>query len=96
PDHDEVQNANSTSEETAQVSIAINPNPNQGSFTVLVTNSSISGKIMITKATGQPVYETILTFAEQLVAVNGLPAGTFTVYYIENGTVITSVGTIVE
>ncbi|HQP03897.1 MAG TPA: hypothetical protein PLP11_04760 [Bacteroidales bacterium] len=51
---------------------------------------------MITNSTGQPVYETIITFAEQLVTVSGLPAGTFTVYYIENGAVIASAGAIVE
>ena len=93
----ETDQTNLETEETIpSVTITINPNPNQGSFTVQVVNSKIYGKIMITNSTGQPVYETVLTLAEQIVNVNGLPDGTYTVYYLENGIVISSSNLVVE
>jgi hypothetical protein len=82
---------------TPSPNLTIIPNPNPGNFTIEVYCETAAGEIKINNIYGQPVRTITLTGdGQQSVQVSGLAQGQYTVYYLQNGTVLDSENMIVE
>jgi len=82
---------------TPSPNLTIIPNPNPGNFTIEVYCETAAGDIKINNIYGQPVRTITLTGdGQQSVQVSGLAQGQYTVYYLQNGTVLDSENMIVE
>ena len=82
----------SSSEKTISESLLlINPNPNEGSFTVHLVSNSANNEIKIFNALGQLIKSTkVNKLGEQIVTFNNIAKGQYTVVYVENGNIINS------
>ncbi|MDA3912356.1 MAG: T9SS type A sorting domain-containing protein [Bacteroidales bacterium] len=87
-----------SAEETSTApEIQIVPNPNNGNFTLEISDCTEGSSVRISNVYAQPVFtQTFTEFGTQTVPVTGLSQGHYTVYYLENETVISSENIVVE
>lgn len=75
----------------------ISPNPNSGSFTILVNCEEQNAEIRISNSIGQPISTYSLNnTGEQVISISGYNSGQYTVYYIVNTELVESVAVFVE
>ncbi|HKK68786.1 MAG TPA: T9SS type A sorting domain-containing protein [Bacteroidales bacterium] len=86
-----------TGTETPAPEIHIVPNPNNGNFTVEISECTAGSSLRISNLYAQPVFtQTFTESGTKTVQVTGLAQGQYTLYYLENDVVISSVNVIVE
>nr|MDA3910198.1 T9SS type A sorting domain-containing protein [Bacteroidales bacterium] len=77
--------------------IHIVPNPNNGNFTLEISDCTEGSSVRISNVYAQPVFtQTFTEFGAQTVQITGLSQGHYTVYYLVNDTVISSENIVVE
>jgi subtilisin family serine protease len=73
------------------------PNPNNGNFTLEISECTEGSSVRITNVYSQPVFtQTFTESGTQTVQITGLSQGHYTVYYLENDAVISSENIVVE
>ncbi|MEA1873305.1 MAG: T9SS type A sorting domain-containing protein [Bacteroidota bacterium] len=87
-----------SAEETSTApEIHIVPNPNNGNFTLEISACTEGSSVRISNVYAQPVFtQTFTESGAQTVQVSGLSQGHYTLYYLENETVISSKNIVVE
>jgi len=86
-----------TGTETPAPEIHIVPNPNNGNFTVEISECTAGSSLRISNLYAQPVFtQTFTESGTKTVQVTGLAQGQYTLYYLENDVVISSANVIVE
>jgi hypothetical protein len=84
-------------ETTAAPEIHIVPNPNNGFFTLEISDCTEGSSVRISNVYSQPVFtQTFTESGTQTVQITGLSQGHYTVYYLENNAVISSENIVVE
>jgi hypothetical protein len=95
----DVYGENETIEESESSAheIHIVPNPNNGNFTVEITDCMAGSSIRISNVYAQPVFtQTFDDDGSQTVQITGLASGHYTLYYLESNMVVESESIVVE
>nr|MDA3911962.1 right-handed parallel beta-helix repeat-containing protein [Bacteroidales bacterium] len=94
---DNLETDESVEETSTAPEIHIVPNPNNGNFTLEISDCTEGSSVRISNLYSQPVFtQTFTESGTQTVQITGLSQGHYTVYYLENETVISSENIVVE
>jgi len=94
---DNLETDESDEESSTVPEIHIVPNPNNGNFTLEISDCTAGSSVRISNIYAQPVFtQTFTESGTQTLQVTGLSQGHYTLYYLENETVISSENIVVE